>query len=48
MLGWLTAVLDPVRQQQLETWQRQPLAESIAQAGDRTAYLLDLINGAMT
>ncbi|HLZ48094.1 MAG TPA: hypothetical protein VKR80_05535, partial [Candidatus Limnocylindria bacterium] len=47
MLGWLTAVLDPARQQQLETWMGQPLAESVLQAGARTTYLLDLLDGAM-
>lgn len=48
MLGWLTSVLDPARQQQLEMWMGQPLAESVAQAGDRTTYLLDLLDGAMS
>jgi hypothetical protein len=48
MVGWLTSVLDPDRQEQMESWMGQPLAESVAQAGDRTTYLLDLIDGAMT
>ena len=48
MLGWLTSVLDPARQQQMETWMGQPLAESIAQAGTRTTYLVDLLDGAMS
>ena len=47
MLGWLSAVLDPARQQQMETWMGQPLAESVAQAGARTTYLLDLLEGAL-
>ena len=48
MLGWLTSVLDPRRQQQVEIWMGQPLAEGVAQAGARTAYLLDLLDGAMS
>ena len=47
MLGWLTSVLDPARQQQMEKWMGQPLAESVVQAGARTTYLLDLIDGVL-
>jgi len=46
MLGWLGAVLDPARGAQMETWAGQPLAVQVAEAGDRTTYLLDLIEGA--
>jgi hypothetical protein len=47
MLGWLGAVLDPVRAAQLERWAGQPLAVQVAEAGDRTTFLLDLIDGAV-
>lgn len=46
MLGWLTSVLDPQRRASTEKWAGQRLEESVAQAGDRTTYLLDLIEGA--
>jgi hypothetical protein len=46
MLGWLGALLDPARAAQMEKWAGQPLAMEVAQAGDRTTYLLDLIEGA--
>jgi hypothetical protein len=45
MLGWMGAVLDPVRAAQLETWAGRPLAAQVADAGERTTYLLDLIEG---
>jgi hypothetical protein len=47
MLGWLTAVLDPARQASTEKWAGQPLAETIAQAGHRTTFLLDLMETAL-
>lgn len=47
MLGWLSTVLDPTRQAQMEKWAGQPLADQIADAGARTTYLLDLIEGAL-
>jgi hypothetical protein len=47
MLGWLTAVLDPQRRAATEKWAGQPLEETVAQAGGRTTYLLDLIEGAL-
>jgi hypothetical protein len=46
MLGWLSAVLDPARAAQMEKWAGQPLPAQVAEAGDRTTYLLDLIEGA--
>lgn len=45
MLGWMGAVLDPARRAQIETWAGQPLTEQVAEAGARTSYLLDLIDG---
>jgi hypothetical protein len=47
MLGWLGSVLDPARQAQMEKWAGQPLADQVADAGARTTYLLDLIDGAL-
>lgn len=47
MFGWLTSVLDPERRASTEKWAGQPLEETIAQAGDRTTFLLDLIDGAL-
>jgi hypothetical protein len=46
VLGWLTSVLDPARQASMEKWADQPLSETVAQAGDRTTFLLDLIDSA--
>lgn len=47
MLGWLTSVLDPARRASQEKWTGQPLEVTVAQAGDRTTFLLDLIEGAL-
>lgn len=47
MLGWMTALLDPVRQASFEKSSGQPLAESIAQAADRTTFLLDAMDRAL-
>jgi hypothetical protein len=44
MLGFLNAALDPARQAAQERWSGQPYAQTVAQAGDRTTYLLDLID----
>jgi hypothetical protein len=46
MLGWLSSVLDPVRQAQMEKWTGQPLVDQVAEAGARTTFLLDLIERA--
>lgn len=46
MLGWLGAMLVPERAAQLEKWAGRPLAVQVAEAGDRTTYLLDLIDDA--
>ncbi|MDP9245714.1 MAG: hypothetical protein M3O64_03595 [Chloroflexota bacterium] len=48
MLGWLGAVLDPAWQARMEQWAGQPLADQVAEAGARTTYLLDLIDGALS
>jgi hypothetical protein len=44
MLGWMGAMLDPARAAQMEQWAGQPLPLQVAEAGDRTTYLLDLID----
>jgi len=46
MLGWLGAMLVPERAAQLAQWAGRPLAVLVAEAGDRTTYLLDLIDDA--
>jgi hypothetical protein len=47
MLGWLTAVLDPARRESVEKWMGLPLAECVAQAGDRTEFMLALLEDAL-
>jgi hypothetical protein len=47
MLGWLSAVLDPARQAQMEERTGRRLADQVAEAGARTTFLLDLIDSAM-
>jgi len=47
MLGWLSSVLDPARQAQMEKWAGQPLADQAAEPGARTTFLLDLLVGAV-
>jgi thiamine kinase-like enzyme len=44
MLGWMGAMLDPARAAQMEEWAGRPLALQVAEAGDRTTYLLDLLD----
>ena len=44
MLGWMGAMLDPARAAQMEQWAGRPLAAQVAEAGERTNYLLDLLD----
>ena len=48
MLGWMGAMLDPARAAQMEQWAGQPLALQVAEAGDRTTLLLDLLDSLET
>jgi hypothetical protein len=47
MLNVLSAIADPARQAAFEKWAGQPFADSVAQAGARTAFLLDLLESAL-
>jgi hypothetical protein len=38
------AMLDPARAAQMEQWAGRPLAAQVAEAGERTNYLLDLLD----
>ena len=46
MLNVLSGIADPARQAALGKWAGQPFADSVAQAGARTTYLLDLLESA--